>query len=104
MNTPSILLKAPDGTWVTRVGGSHWLAAQSIHGRCGVFAVTMRGDNLLGIDSTHSKQPRANALTPSRQRPKSQAPNKYHVLGNCWHATAPGTRAMFKQAPLGCCC
>lgn len=33
VNTPNILLKSPDGTWVTRVGGTHWLGAPSIHGR-----------------------------------------------------------------------
>ena len=33
VNTPSILLTSPDGTWVTRVGGTHWLGAPSIHGR-----------------------------------------------------------------------
>ena len=32
VNTPSILLKSPEGTWYTRVGGSQWLSAPSMSG------------------------------------------------------------------------
>jgi hypothetical protein len=32
VNTPSILLKSPDGTWFTRVGGSRWLSAPAMSG------------------------------------------------------------------------
>ena len=32
VNTPSILLKSPDGAWYTRVGGSQWLSSASMNG------------------------------------------------------------------------
>jgi hypothetical protein len=32
VNTPSILLKSPDGTWYTRVGGTQWLSSDQMQG------------------------------------------------------------------------
>ena len=32
VNTPSILLKSPDGAWYSRVGGTTWLSAQDVRG------------------------------------------------------------------------
>jgi hypothetical protein len=32
VNTPSILLKSPDGAWYSRVGGSTWLSARDLSG------------------------------------------------------------------------
>ncbi len=51
VNTPSILLKSPDGTWYSRVGGSTWLSATDINGPFSAASAAPPQDVLSAVGS-----------------------------------------------------
>jgi len=73
VNTPSILLKSPDGAWYARVGGSTWLSAPDLRGPFSAAASEPPSDVVSAVGSV--PPPPAGAPAPSAPSAKRTIPD-----------------------------
>ncbi len=68
VNTPSILLKSPDGTWYSRVGGTSWLSAATITGPFTATDTTPPDEVMVAVHSVSGPRA-ASASAANRSMP-----------------------------------